>query len=114
MRLSLSALLMIALGTHAAFGQAAPGADFKGLEAEMGAGQCRAGPRTVPGRVIPVPETISPELRNAVAAPYRVPAWNANPPDAAGWKALIDRWRRPAPRPCRRSATSSASPARPR
>jgi len=91
MRLSLPALLLIALGTHAAFGQAAPGADFKGLEAEMGAANAAPGPRTVPGRVLPVPDTISPDFRNAVAAPYRVPAWNANPPDAAGWKALVDR-----------------------
>ena len=100
MRLSLSAVLMIAIGTHAAFGQAAPTTalaperpepGFARLEAQMGAANAAAGPRTVPGRVIPVPDTTSPDFRNAVAAPYRSPAWNANPPDAAGWKALIDR-----------------------
>lgn len=96
MRLSLSAVLVIACGTHVAFGQAAPAVEqpapgFARLEAEMGAANAAPGPRTVPAKVVPVPETTSPQFRNAVAAPYRAPAWNANPPDAAGWKALVDR-----------------------
>ncbi|MGH1552401.1 hypothetical protein ACRAWF_10515 [Streptomyces sp. L7] len=37
---------------------------------------------------MPVPETTSPATPSP---PYRAPAWNANPPDAAGWKALVDR-----------------------
>ena len=96
MRLSLSALLVIACGSHAAFGQAAPAPErpasgFDRLEAEMGVANAAPGPRTVPAKVIPVPDTVSPQFRTVVAAPYRVPAWNANPPDAAGWKALVDR-----------------------
>ena len=96
MRLSLSALLMIACGTHAALGQAAPAERpvprFEQLEAEIGAANAAPGPRTVPAKVVPVPaDTTSPQFRTAVAAPYRVPAWNANPPDAAAWKALVDR-----------------------
>ena len=101
MRLSLSALLLIACGTQAAFGQAAPapssapapGTDrpFAQLEAEIGSANAAPGPRTVPAKVIPVPDTVSPQFRSAVAAPYRVPAWNANPPDAAAWKALVDK-----------------------
>lgn len=95
MRLSLSALLMIACGTQAAFGQAAPAERavprFAQLEAEMGAANAAPGPRTVPAKVVPVPDTTSPQFRTAVAAPYRVPAWNANPSDAAAWKALVDK-----------------------
>ncbi len=50
------------------------------------------GVRTVPGRSIPVPvATTSPELAKQIAAPYRPMAWNANPPDAAAWTALVNR-----------------------
>ncbi len=89
-------LLALTLMNHAAFAQAlpkpsAPEPGFGRLETEMGAANAEAGPRTLPAKVIPVPETASPAFRPFVAAPYRVPAWNANPPDAAGWKALVDR-----------------------
>ncbi len=126
MRLSLSALLLIACGTHAAFGQAAPspapssapaaGADrpFAQLEAEIGAANAAPGPRTVPAKVVPVPDTVSPQFRTAVAAPYRVPAWNANPPDAAAWKALVDKLAAAGPPPSPPCAKNSASPASPR
>jgi acetyl esterase/lipase len=65
--------------------------DFAALEASQGAANAKPGPRTVPGRAIPVPDTVSPTLQTIIAAPYRVPAWNANPPDAAAWKELINR-----------------------
>ena len=48
-----------------------------------------AGTRFVPGRSIPVPSTVSPSLHTTIAAPYRIPAWDANPKDAADWKRLI-------------------------
>ncbi|MBE7245724.1 MAG: alpha/beta hydrolase [Actinomycetospora chiangmaiensis] len=58
----------------------------------MGAKNDKPGPRTVPGREIPVPDaTVSEALAKQVSAPYRSPAWNANPPDAAAWKELVDR-----------------------
>jgi hypothetical protein len=38
----------------------------------------KAGPRIVPGRVILVPDTVSPQLQAAIAAPFRVPAWFHN------------------------------------
>ena len=44
----------------------------------------------MPGRSIPVPTTTSPELQATIAAPYRVPNWNANPKNAAEWKELIN------------------------
>ena len=65
--------------------------DFTTLEAAQNAANAEAGPRTVPGRVIPVPTTASPQLQATIAAPYRVPAWDANPKSAAEWKALINK-----------------------
>ena len=65
------------------------GGDFSALEAVLGADNARPGPRTVPGRVIPVPTTTSPQLEVLVAAPYRAPDWNADPKSKDEWKALI-------------------------
>ncbi len=63
--------------------------DFATLEVTQNAANTQAGPRAVPGRSIPVPQTVSPQLQAAVAAAYRVPNWNANPKSAAEWKELI-------------------------
>jgi len=79
--------------TSAAVAQLAVPADsgFAVLEAKENAANAKAGPRTVPGRVIPVPPTVSPELQTAIAAPYRLPNWNANPKGAQEWKELINK-----------------------
>jgi acetyl esterase/lipase len=69
--------------------QAEPDSDFVTIDARQNAGNALAGPRTVPGRSIPVPDTVSPELRADIAAPYRLPNWNANPKSAAEWKELV-------------------------
>lgn len=66
-----------------------PDSNFAAVEAQQNAANAQPGPRTVPGRSIPVPDTVSPELRADVAAPYRVPNWNANPKSAAEWKELV-------------------------
>jgi epsilon-lactone hydrolase len=68
-----------------------PGAKlaWEQIEATQNAANKQAGPRLVPGRSIPVPNTVSPSLQTTIAAPYRVPAWDANPKDAADWKTLI-------------------------
>jgi hypothetical protein len=73
-----SAIVGMALVSIAAAQLAAP-ADpgFAATEAQENAANGKAGPRTVPGRAIPVPDTVSPQLRAAIAAPYRVPAWDA-------------------------------------
>lgn len=34
---------------------------------------------------------MSPQLRAAIAAPYRVPTWDADPKSAAEWKELISK-----------------------
>ena len=65
------------------------GGDFTALEAVMGADNAQPGPRAVPGRVIPVPTTTSPQFRALVAAPYRTPDWDANPKTAEDWRALV-------------------------
>jgi monoterpene epsilon-lactone hydrolase len=86
-------IALIALLTSAA-AQTANGRDtpdFATLEAAQNAANAKAGPRTVPGRVIPVPATASPQLQATIAAPYRVPAWDANPKSAAEWKELINK-----------------------
>jgi epsilon-lactone hydrolase len=63
---------------------------FEQLASAQDSANHQTGPRFVPARSIPVPSTISPLLQSAIAAPYRVPAWNADPVDMAGWKALIN------------------------
>jgi monoterpene epsilon-lactone hydrolase len=85
-----AALALPTLGQDAA-SQRNPAPDFATLEAAENAANAKPGPRIVPGRSIPVPNTASPELQATIAAPYRVPAWNANPKSAAEWKELINK-----------------------
>ncbi len=47
------------------------------------------GPRQVPGRIIPVPTSVSAELQTAIAMPYRNSEWLLNPPDTQGWKNAV-------------------------
>ena len=75
------------IGTHAT----AQTQDFAALEASQNAANAKAGPRTLPPRVIPVPQDVSQAAQGLVAAPYRVPAWDANPPSADEWRTLIKR-----------------------
>src|SRR5262249_47816542 len=65
--------------------------DFTAVESAQNAANAQPGPRTVPGRSIPVPDTVSPQLQSAIAAPYRVPAWNANPKSTSEWKELVNK-----------------------
>lgn len=85
--------LMAAAAGAASAQMAAPAgtADFATLEAVQNAANSKNGPRTVPGRVIPVPRTVSPQLQAAIAGAYRLPNWDADPKSAAEWKALISR-----------------------
>lgn len=63
--------------------------EFVALEASVSAANSKPGPRTVPAKVIPVPDTASEAMQKTIAAPYRAPAWNANPQTPAEWKALV-------------------------
>ena len=87
--LILTAVLASPARAQIAAHQSDPGSDFAAVEARESAANLQPGPRTVPGRSIPVPDTVSPEFRAEIAAPYRVPAWNANPKSPAEWKELI-------------------------
>jgi epsilon-lactone hydrolase len=69
--------------------EANPAPSFAVLEADQNAANAQKGSRTVPGRSIPVPDTVSPEVQALIAAPYRVPAWDANPKSAEEWKSLV-------------------------
>jgi epsilon-lactone hydrolase len=88
-----SAIVGMALTSIAASAQVAAPADpgFAATQAQENAANSKAGPRTVPGRAIPVPDTVSPQFRATIAAPYRVPAWDADPKSAAEWKDLISK-----------------------
>jgi monoterpene epsilon-lactone hydrolase len=68
---------------------ASPAVDFAALEAAQSEADAKSDPRAVPARSIPVPGTVRPELQALAAAPYRVPAWNANPKSADEWKDLV-------------------------
>jgi acetyl esterase/lipase len=63
--------------------------DFSALEPAQNAANSKPGPRVVPSKIIPLPTTTSQKFKAMVAAPYRVPAWDANPKSAAEWKELV-------------------------
>ena len=89
----ISLALSIALAPSAMGQNAGPHDDldsgFAALEASQNVANAQSGPRAVPGRSIPVPNTVSPELSADIAAPYRIPNWNANPNSADEWKELV-------------------------
>jgi acetyl esterase/lipase len=85
--LLIGSVVTFALVLPAIAQEAAP--SFATLEAAQSAANAKPGPRTVPGRAIPVPSTASPQLQAMITAPYRVPGWNADPKSAAEWKELI-------------------------
>ncbi len=64
---------------------------FAALEASQNGANTKPGPRSVPERELPVPQDVSPAAQALVAAPYRVPAWDANPANADEWRALVKR-----------------------
>ena len=72
--LILTAALAVPSVAEQAASQTNPAPTFATLEATQNAANAQKGPRTVPGRSIPVPDTVSPEVQALIAAPYRVPA----------------------------------------
>lgn len=66
------------------------GSDYLATEAAQNAANAKAGPRTVPAKVIPVPTTVSKEMQEAIASPYPMPKWTANhPQSAAEWNEIV-------------------------
>ena len=47
------------------------------------------GAREVPAKVIPVPDTVSPQMQKLIAAPLR-PTWNVIPKTVDDWKAQVN------------------------
>jgi epsilon-lactone hydrolase len=47
------------------------------------------GARDIPAKTLPVPETVSPQMQNLIAAPLS-PTWNVIPTTAAGWKEQVN------------------------
>jgi acetyl esterase/lipase len=94
--LSIALALAVAACAPAAAPPAPVGGSFAALEAPQNAANAQPGPRTVPGRVIPVPDDVSPQLQKFIAAPYRGPAWDLNPQSAEEWKAMVAKLAAPA------------------
>jgi epsilon-lactone hydrolase len=46
-------------------------------------------PREIPRHTVPVPDTVSPQMQNLIAAPLN-PTWNTNPRAASEWKERIN------------------------
>ena len=47
------------------------------------------GPREMPARTIPVPDTVSPQMQKIIAAPL-TPTWNVIPNTPEEWKAQVN------------------------
>ena len=65
------ACIVLAAGAQYAIAQTAPGA------------------RELPARVVPVPDTVSPQMQKLIAAPL-TPTWNVIPKTADEWKAQVN------------------------
>ena len=48
------------------------------------------GARHVPDHIVPVPDTVSPQMQAIIAQPYN-PTWNVVPKTPAEWKAIVDK-----------------------
>ena len=59
------------------------------VQAAVGGLNQGSGPRVVPGRSIPVPESVSESFQRTIAMPYRDSEWKLDPPDAAGWRQAV-------------------------
>jgi acetyl esterase/lipase len=89
-RLTVTAMILAFSFVQAALAAPDPvSPDFKTLEVPQGAANANPGPRTLPARVIPVPQDLDSAAQALVAAPYRIPAWNADPETPQGWRELV-------------------------
>src|SRR3954451_4616910 len=59
------------------------------LFAAQSIAQAPAGPREVPAKTLPVPETASPQIQKQIAAPL-TPTWNVIPTTPEGWKEQVN------------------------
>ena len=61
-----------------------------GHDAPQAAANAKAGPRSIPARIIPLPTTVSPQLLAQIRAPYQESNWDADPETPGGWKARVE------------------------
>src|SRR5258708_36718564 len=87
--LQIARLLTLALALGMTTGALAQVPGFSVLESSQNAANAAPGPRTLPAKTVPVPQDIGPAAQALVAAPYRLPAWNANPASAEEWRAPV-------------------------
>jgi epsilon-lactone hydrolase len=87
--LRIARLVTVALAFAMTTGAFAQSPDFSVLEPSQNAANAASGPRTLPAKIVPVPQDIGPAAQALVAAPYRLPAWNANPATAEEWRTLV-------------------------
>jgi len=66
-----------------------PLSGYPALQEAVGQLNQSPGPRTVPGRTIPVPRSVSAAFGRTIALPYRDSEWKLDPPDAAGWRQAV-------------------------
>jgi len=59
------------------------------LSAPHAVAQAPAGPRELPGKTVPVPDTVSPQMQRQIAAPL-TPTWNVIPTTPEGWKEQVN------------------------
>lgn len=64
-------------------------ADIQAAQAAIGGRNTGTGPRYVPGRMIPVPTSVSDSFQRTIAMPYRDSEWKLDPPDAEGWRQAV-------------------------
>lgn len=62
--------------------------DFDALLAAQAQANGKPGSRSVPAKLLEVPNDLDPATTALVAAPYG-PFWNLNAPDDAGWRAIV-------------------------
>lgn len=66
--------------------------DFPTLQANANATNAKAGPRTTPAKVIPVPTVeVSKEMQAIISNPFRPGNWDVNPKSAQEWKEYVGR-----------------------
>lgn len=62
--------------------------DLNALRAAQGAANSKPGARSVPAKVLPVPEDLDPAVASLVAGPYSQ-LWNLSAVSAEGWRAIV-------------------------
>ena len=66
--------------------------DFAAISASENTANAQPGPRTVPAKIIPVPDDVSPAMQAVIANGFRAGFWDVDPKSADEWKQFVSRW----------------------